>query len=28
MGIPPEVTQIVRAFRRNRDGKRSVIYCV
>jgi ClpP class serine protease len=28
VAIPPEVTQIVRAFRRNRDGKRSVIYCV
>ena len=26
-GIPPEVTQIVRAFRRNRGGKRSVVYC-
>ena len=27
-GIPAEVTQIVRAFRRNRNGKRSVVYCV
>jgi ATP-dependent protease ClpP protease subunit len=26
-GIPAEVTQIVRAFRRNRNGKRSVVYC-